>query len=266
MPCKNLREKIAVVTGAASGIGLALASAFSEQGARVAFVDIHEEVHEVAARFPNASAHRCDVSQRDNVERVIAEIASLHGGLHLLVNNAGISLAGRFEEASLEDFARVMEVNFWGAVYACRAALPHLRRAQEAQIVNVCSSFAWLGFAGKSAYSASKAALRAFSESLRAELSGTHIGVSLLFPGPVDTNLLRRGVALREEQREAEVKFLASRAVAPSLVAKRTLSGISKNSSRIVVSLDYRFLDALVRLSPSAAQALTARASRAMPF
>jgi len=266
MPIRDLTNKVAVVTGAASGIGLALARALHSKGARLALLDIDERVREVSVQLSSSSAHICDVSQKEEVFRVAEEVKATHGAVHLLINNAGVSLAGPFEEASLEDFEWVMSVNFWGAVYGCRAFLPSLKNSPEAQIVNVCSSFAWLGFAGKSAYSSSKAALKAFSESLRAELSTTHIGVSLLFPGPVDTSILRTGKAVSEAQREGEIKFLASRAVSPKLVTRRTLRGIAKNSARIVVSVDYWALDKLVRLSPALTQSITTKAARAMPF
>ena len=133
-------------------------------------------------------------------------------------------------------------------------------------MLNVCSSFAWLGTAGKSGYSASKAALRAFSESLRAELFGSSVGVTVLFPSPVATDIVRRGRAASAAQQEAEAQFLAGRGVPLERVARRALAGMRRNAARVVISVDYLVLDALVRVAPSLTQAVAARAARRLPF
>lgn len=264
---KVLEGKVAVVTGGARGLGAALARGLADRGARVALVDIDEEVVSAAARLGEGhTGHRVDVADRTAMENLAETIVSSHGRVDLLINNAGVAVAGTFEETPHQAVEWLMGVNFWGVLHGCRAFLPHLRAQPEAHIVNVVSSFAWLGFPGKSAYAASKAAVRAFSESLRAELSETKVGVTLLFPGPLDTSLIRQGRAASDAQRDAEAEFVARRAIPLDKVVARTLRAIRRNSSRVVVGSDYFLLDAAVRLSPGLALSAVTRASRRMPF
>lgn len=259
--------KVCVVTGAASGIGRAIAEELDGRGAALALVDLDPSVVQQQGGFRRATAHVVDVSNHDAVSALADEVARRHGSVHLLVNNAGISVAGRFEAVPADVFDQLFAVNFGGVVNGCRAFLPLLRAQSEAHIVNVCSSFAWLGLPGKSAYASSKAAVRAFSESLRAELSATsNIGVTLLFPGPVDTNLIRRGYAVDPLQQARETSFLVSRGIASQRVARACLAGIRANRARVLVGFDYRAIDLLVRLSPSLAADATTALTRRLPF
>lgn len=258
--------RVAVVTGAARGLGEALARGLSAKGVAVALVDRSDAVGAVAASLSGATHHVTDVADRTAVERLAAEVVARHGRVDLLVNNAGVAVAGDFEAVPHEDFEWLMGVNFWGAVHGCRAFLPHMRRHPEGHIVNVASSFAWLGFPGKSAYCASKAALRALSESLRAELAGSGIGVTLLFPGPLDTSLVRDGRAVDREKQAKEAEFVRARAVSLERVVRRTLRAVERDRARVLVGADYRLLDAAVRLSPTGALAAVTRSRSRMPF
>ncbi|MDI1475684.1 SDR family NAD(P)-dependent oxidoreductase [Polyangium sp. y55x31] len=275
MPIREFRGKVAVVTGAASGIGLSITRALVRHGAHVALVDKDPAVEKLAAELTasgsRATAHVRDVADRSRMLALPDEILAAHGHVNLLVNNAGVSVAGPFEATPLEDVDWIVSVNFWGVVHGCRAFLPALRREPEAHIVNVTSSFAWLGLPGKSAYSATKAAVRAFSESLRIELASASppenpVGVTLLFPGPVDTNIIQAGRVTSETQRSAEAQFLASRGLDPNQVAERCLEGIQANAARVVLGTDYRILDLATRLSPDLSLALATRLSRFLPF
>ena len=255
-----------MVTGAARGLGEALARGLSAKGVAVALVDRSDAVGAVAASLSGATHHVTDVADRTAVERLAAEVVARHGRVDLLVNNAGVAVAGDFEAVPHEDFEWLMGVNFWGAVHGCRAFLPHMRRHPEGHIVNVASSFAWLGFPGKSAYCASKAALRALSESLRAELAGSGIGVTLLFPGPLDTSLVRDGRAVDREKQAKEAEFVRARAVSLERVVRRTLRAVERDRARVLVGADYRLLGAAVRLSPTGALAGVTRSRSRMPF
>lgn len=261
---RDFRDKVAVVTGAASGIGLALARELDARGSVLALADVDPTVAGVASGLRSASAHVVDVADPAAMRSLATEIETRHGGVNLLINNAGVSVAGHFADVSDDDFAWLFGVNFWGVLNGCRAFLPLLARGREAHIVNVCSSFAWLGFPGKTAYASSKAAVRAFSESLRAELAGTPVGVTLLFPGPVATNLVQSGRAADPAQREREARFLQSRAVSPARVARRCLDGVRRNRSRVLVGFDYRLIDLAVRCAPSLALAAVTRMWRRM--
>ncbi|WNG26251.1 SDR family oxidoreductase [Cystobacter fuscus] len=267
----TLVDRTAVVTGAASGIGKALAHRLAEEGCHLALVDINGEAlervrAELALAGRKVSLHVANVADRPRMLALPEEVLAAHGHVHLLVNNAGVSVAGRFEDVSLEDMDWIFGVNFWGVVHGCKAFLPHLRREPEAHIVNLCSSFGLLGFAGKTGYSATKFAVRGFSEALRAELLGGPVGLTVVYPGAVDTNIVRAGRAVSDAQREAEARFITGRAIPTSRVASRIVRGIRRKSARVLVGLDYHLVDWMTRLSPELSQAVTARLSQHMPF
>jgi len=266
MPIRDYREAVAVVTGAANGLGAALARGLAERGARVALVDLDPSVITAAGQLGGARGYVVDVSDRVAVEGLAKTVAADFGGLNLLINNAGVALAGALEAVDHDDMHWLMNVNFWGVVHGCRAFLPLLRAGSQAQLVNVVSAFAWLGMPGKSAYGASKAAVRALSEALRVELHGTGVGVTLLVPGPLDTGIVQRGRTTSEAQREAEARFVARRAIALDRVVVRTLRGISRDQARVVVGSDAWMLDLAARFAPSLTLAVLARIARRLPF
>src|SRR5262249_17760579 len=229
---------VAVVTGAAGGIGRALASEFSARGARVALVDIDRtELDAAAATLSKCTTHQCDVADNEAVLAVARAIVTTHGGVHVLINNAGISVAGAVEALRLEHFQRAMAVNFWGVVHCCKAFLPHLRAAADrhepAAICNVLSDFALLSVPTKAAYASSKHAARAFTEALRAELHGTGIVVTAAYPGATATNLVRRGYAVDPVKQQQESAFLA-RGMSSAVVAAKIVRGIERGRARLL--------------------------------
>jgi short-subunit dehydrogenase len=252
---RRIAGRVAVVTGAARGIGAAIADALEVHGATVVRVD---------KVLPKGSfAFAVDVADRSAVEALPARVAAAAGSPAILVNNAGVSLAGRFMDSTLDDLDWIMGVNFFGAAIMTKAFLPHLLANDEGHIVNVLSSFALAGFAGKSGYAASKFALRGFTESLYAELSRTSVGVTAIYPGPVDTGLVRDGRA-DPRQREAEASFVARRAIPVETVASATVRAIHRNQLRVRLSVDYALIDWITRLAPSLALKLFARVP--LPF
>ena len=271
MPIRSFDNKVAVVTGGASGIGLAIAERLSGLGCQVALVDARADRlpsagQRIDATGQRVSTHECNIADYDQLLALFNEILVKHGRVNILVNSAGVSVAGRFMDTSLDDFEWIMRVNFWGTVYCCRVFLPLLLKEQEAQIVSMCSCFGLLGFAGKTGYSASKFAVRGFSEALRMELADTNVGMTVVYPGPVRTNIVADGRASSETQRQAESDFLARRAISADTVAKKVIRGIRRNSSRVRLSVDYAVIDWLTRLSPGAAQGFGAWMARRMPF
>jgi short-subunit dehydrogenase len=205
------------------------------------------------------TGHCADISSEQSVQRVAAAIGSAHGTVHLVINNAAVSASVSFANTGAPEFERIIRVNFFGVVYGCRAFLPFLQKQAEGQILNVASCFAWLGYPGKTAYASTKGALRCFSESLRLELAGSGVGVTLLYPGPLHTSLVRNGISDSEQRRQREEQFLMSRGLPLERVARRCLDELLTNPSRIVIGLDYHLLDVLARLSPRLA-------GRAMQF
>jgi short-subunit dehydrogenase len=219
----------------------------------------------LAAAGAVVTAHPADVGDDEAVRRAAAEVRRAHGPAAVLVNSAGVALVGPFADTEAGAFDWLTQVNFGGTVRCCRAFLPQLREAGAGQIVNVGSCFGWVGFPGMSGYCASKFAVRGFSESLRSELRPSRIGVTVVYPGPVDTNLVRDGRFTDEQARGAEVAFLARRALPADLVARRVIRGVERDSARVVVGLDYRAIDLVVRLMPSWALWLAGRFGR-RPF
>jgi NADP-dependent 3-hydroxy acid dehydrogenase YdfG len=191
---RTIQGTIVVITGATSGIGRATALAFGEAGAKVVVAGRREErLNELVAELENkgcaALAVKMDVADQAQVENLIAKAIERFGKIDTLINNAGVGIAASFAEQSLADFKQVMEVNFWGAVYACKAVVPHMRKNKNGLIINISSIFGKRGMPYETAYSASKFALAGFSEALRAELMTENIDVSTIYPGAVQTEI-----------------------------------------------------------------------------
>jgi short-subunit dehydrogenase len=215
----------AIVTGASSGIGRAIAASLAKRGAVVTLAArrgevLAEVVAEIAGRFPDAppvAAVRCDVSHPKEVAWLVGSVVERLGSVDLLVNNAGISVFGETERTSVDDFRDVMEVNFYGALHCMREALPFMLGQERGLIVNVATVAALHGAPYLAAYSASKAALVALSQSLRAELDGSGVRVMLVYPGYTETEIFERekkvGGAHRPPGRYASAPDVAERIV-----------------------------------------------------
>ncbi|TXM88765.1 SDR family NAD(P)-dependent oxidoreductase, partial [Methylobacterium sp. WL116] len=194
MPNWNLENRTALITGAASGIGRALAVGLAARGCNLALADrnvagLEETERLIATNRVRISRHPLDVADRDAIAALPAAVEAAHGGLDVLINNAGVALGGTFEDVTEADFEWLFEINFWGVVRMTRAFLPLLRAQPEARIVNLSSLYGLIAPPGQTAYSASKFAVRGFSQALRHELAGTAIGVTVVHPGGVATSV-----------------------------------------------------------------------------
>ena len=246
-----LQDRVVVITGAASGIGRALASACAARGCRLALVDrLADDLRAVAGSLPTqATTHVVDVADRAAVLAVAAEVCARHGAVHALINNAGVALAARLDETRDADLDWLLATNLGGVVNGCRAFLPSLRR-QGGRIVNIASAFALVGFAGKTAYCASKFAVRGFSEALQAELHGTGVGVTVAYPGAVATGLVSSGRAVHEQRRAVEDDWLQRHGLPPAKVAARIVRALERDEARVVVGRDAWTLDVAARWCP----------------
>jgi len=261
---RSFRDRIALVTGAASGIGQATAEALAREGCHLVLVDLNEQgLAETRERVEKlgrrASVHIVDVADRSAMEKLGTEVERAHGELHILVNNAGVAVAATFEAHSLEDFEWLMGINFWGVVYGCKTFLPLLRRVDEAHIVNVSSVFGLVGVPMNSSYCASKFAVRGLSESLRAELWDTPIGVTSVHPGGVATNIVKAARFVETEglpDLHARTVRAFERMLPPSKAAKLIVRGIRRNAPRVLITREAHFIDAAKRAFPAWASEL----------
>lgn len=259
----ELAGGVAVVTGAASGIGRALAQQLAQEKMSLALCDIHpERLAESAAKareIDGASGRRItthvvDVGDVTQMQAFAEAVVAAHGRVTLLINNAGVALHGRFDEFSLEDFDWLMRINFWGVVNGTKAFLPILRREGQAHIVNLSSIFGIIAPAGQTAYSSSKFAVRGFTESLRHELAGSNVGVSCVHPGGIRTRIafdgrVRTGASESKEHYAAAFEKLAKHS--PESAAAKIIAGVKRNKPRILIGFEAYALDAIQRAAPA---------------
>jgi NAD(P)-dependent dehydrogenase (short-subunit alcohol dehydrogenase family) len=253
---------VAVVTGAASGIGRALALRLAQEGVSLAVADVRAEALDETAQMlkPAGSSprkvttHVVDVADKERVAAFAREVVEAHGRASLLINNAGVGLFGTAEQLSIEDIEWLMGVNFWGVVHGVKHFLPILRREPQAHIVNISSVFGIVGPAGHSAYAASKFAVRGFTEALRHELAGGPVKVSVVHPGGVRTNIANdarpgAGADRAAVERERAIFKVAAR-TSPEKAAERIVRGVLRDEGRILVGADAWMMDRIQRWAP----------------
>jgi NAD(P)-dependent dehydrogenase (short-subunit alcohol dehydrogenase family) len=257
---RDLAGRTAVVTGAGSGIGRALSRALADEGCRLALVDIDptglDETRRLLAGAP-VSTHVANVADRERMAALPAEIEAEHGAIHLLFNNAGITISEPFEDSSLERLELVIGINLWGVLYGCHYFLPSLKRAGEAQIVNTSSMAGFLGLPNQAGYSLTKAAVKSLSESLRVELAMHGIGVTSLHPGAIKTGIMKAAARYGGDAEElARLEAVVMRfGMAPEKLAARAIRAVKRNRMRQRIGFDAYLMDWLKRLLPVAIHA-----------
>jgi len=256
---RSLHGAVAVVTGAGSGIGRALARALAARGVDLALADVDPvNLEQTRASLPPrvaALTRTVDVSDLDAMRDFRDATEREYGRVSILINNAGVSLYGSFREVSLEDLEWIMGVNFWGTVYGCRLFLPLLEREPHANIVTLSSVFGIISPPLQIGYSASKFAVRGFSEVLRHELAGSGVKVTVVHPGGIRTNIAssaRRGAAADAAAYERDTaNFSARLTLAPEEAAKRIVQAILHDRPRLLIGRDAAFLDLVQRAFPA---------------
>jgi NAD(P)-dependent dehydrogenase (short-subunit alcohol dehydrogenase family) len=259
-------HKVAVVTGAGSGIGRALALGLAQRGARLALSDIDEATlaETVGLVGPHGVAvhHQpLDVSDGDAFGAYAATVVEHFGVVHQVFNNAGTSRSRSVLDLTYSDYQRVFDVNLWGVIHGTKAFLPHLIASGDGHVVNVSSVNGFMAYPTLSAYVASKFAVRGFTEALRMEMlaGGVPVRVTVVHPGGVRTNITEHTLALaradgilisaEDEQRASEYhrRFLR---LSPDAAAKTILDGVAAGKGRILVGKDAKVIDTIVRLLP----------------
>jgi NAD(P)-dependent dehydrogenase (short-subunit alcohol dehydrogenase family) len=260
----RLANRTAVVTGAASGIGRAIAISLAVRGCNLALCDVNDNgLYATSASINTPSwsgaplrvtQHHLDVSDRAAIAAFPVEVLAAHPGVDILVNNAGVALGGTFEQVSEEDFDWLLSINLFGVVRMTRAFLPLLHKSDDARLVNLSSIFGVITPPGQTAYCASKFAVRGFSNSLRMELRGSRVGVSVVHPGGVNTNIARASRAPKDFTAEetARNKAYAQKALTmpPERAGEIIVQGIERREERIFVGRDAKALAILERLAP----------------
>ena len=264
----QLAGAVALITGAASGIGAALAEALAVRGCSLLLVDRDPVgLEAIAAKVRDAGGdvetRLVDLVDAEAIRALPAWAEARFGHVDVLINNAGVALGGRFDETHLEDFEWLMDINLRAVVRMCHAFLPMLRARPTAQIVNLSSLFGLIAPPGQVAYCTSKFGVRGFSEALRHEFAGTGLGVTVVHPGgvataisrnargrrpPSDPDAAKRAAVEDEEAREAFGKFLT---LAPTDAAAAIIRGIEARAPRVVIGKDARNAALIQRLMPA---------------
>jgi len=259
MAVTSFENKIAVITGAGSGMGQALAILLAEAGCHLAICDVDyeglAETQKSVSTGVRLSTHIVDVSQLEQVETFAKHVLAKHGQVNLVFNNAGVSVTALAEQMPLKDFEWLMNINFWGVIYGCRTFLPYLREVDEAAIINTSSIFGTIALPTQSAYNASKFAVRGYTYSLRQELRDSHIGVSCVQPGGVKTRIVStsRYIPTDNESPTKEdmaVNFEAVARLSPIEAAQIILDGVLQDKAQILVGKDARIISWLERFAP----------------
>ncbi|HYI29093.1 MAG TPA: SDR family NAD(P)-dependent oxidoreductase [Bradyrhizobium sp.] len=262
----------AAITGAASGIGRALALELAARGCDLALADRDEAglatlAAEIARDYQRkVTVHTVDVGMPHEIEAFAQAAIAAHPVLNIVINNAGVALMGMFDEVDQAQMEWLININFWGVVHGTRAFLPHLSKKPEAHIVNLSSIFGIIAPPGQTAYAAAKFAVRGFSESLRHELAmaNSPVRLSVVHPGGVSTNIVRNsraGAGVTDNARRAQSieRFDAMAKTTPAAAALRIIQGIEKNQPRILIGNDARYMDLLQRFRPGTYWAVLAR-------
>lgn len=265
----QITGKVFVVTGGGNGIGREVVLGLVRQGARVASVDVSQDGLDETARIAGAgdvlSSHRVDLADRPAVEALREEVLRAHGHVDGLLNVAGIIQPFvRVADLSYEAIEKVMAVNFWGVVHTVKTFLPDLRERPEAAIVNVASMGALAPVPGQAAYGASKAAVKLLTEALYAELRGTPVAVTVVFPGAIATNIAQNSGAMPPGMDASSASRAATKTTSAPDAADRIIAGMAKGAYRVTVGKDARALDRLSRVAPRRATELIADKMKAL--
>lgn len=258
MSITSFKNKVAVITGGGSGIGQALAMVLGEKGCNLALVDVNEKgmqetKRKLRGKGLKITTHVADVSNEKAMRALAADVAAAQGKINLLFNNAGITYAKSFEGHSLADWKKIIGVNIWGVIYGCHFFLPYLKeQAGEAHIINLSSMVAFMGPPEQTSYSATKAAIKGFSESLWAELHGEGVGVTVVHPGAIRTGIMDEALKSAENQDAfAKTKAMVDKMAMPAdKAAKKILKAVRKDKMRVVVGLDALFFESAKRAMP----------------
>ena len=253
----ELKDKVAVVTGAGSGIGRALAQLLAQKGCRLALADINETgLQETARSLPGeALSQKLDVADRAAVYAFAEQVKARFGTAHVVINNAGVAVSQTIADLTWEDFEWLMGINFWGVTYGTKAFLPMLLAQDEGAIVNLSSVFGIIAVPTQGAYNAAKFAVRGFTEALRHELRETHVKAICVHPGGIKTNIARASRFYKDPLGNTDAAATAERfermaRTSPEQAAATIVRGIEQGTPRVLIGGDAWLIDRVQRWMP----------------
>jgi NADP-dependent 3-hydroxy acid dehydrogenase YdfG len=261
--------KVAVITGAGSGIGRALAVNLATKGAKLALSDIDTEgladtVRVTEALGATVKSDRLNVAEREAVLAYADAVVTHFGEVHQVYNNAGIAYNGDLENSEFKDIERVMDVDFWGVVNGTKAFLPHVIASGDGHVVNISSLFGLIAVPGQNAYNAAKFAVRGFTEALRQEmLVARHpVKVTCVHPGGIKTAVARNATVADGQNAQSFAEFFDKHMAlhTPEMAAETIINAVAKGRARVVVGWEAKALDVLARIIGPAYQRIIATA------
>lgn len=264
---KNFKNKVAVITGAGSGIGQALAIELAQKGCHLALSDLNEEglfktksLIDSHSSGVSVKTYILDVANRAAFIDHAQQISQDFDQINMIFNNAGVALSAKLDEVKREDFDWLMNINFWGVVNGTEALLPYLKQSNDAHIINISSVFGMISLPTQGSYNASKFAVRGYTEALRQEMLTDHpyVAVSCVHPGGIATEIARNSRVSDGSDKESMAKDFDKLArTTPKQAAQTILKGVAKNKARIMIGADAHVIHFLVRLLGAGYQVLT---------
>lgn len=265
---KKLKNKVAAVTGAGSGIGQALAINLAQEGCHLALSDVDkkgltETLKLLKGYSVNITHQHLDVSDKEAVYAWADKVVEEHGKVNMIFNNAGVALSGTVDSLSIEDYKWIMDINFWGVVYGTKAFLPYLEQSGEGHVINISSVFGLTSQPLMSGYNASKFAVRGFTESLRQdlELTGSNVTTTCIHPGGIKTNIAKSARMSKSVEavtgikgENASTSFEKFFIHTPDSAAKTILKGVKDKARRVLIGADAKVLDGMARVLPTGYQ------------
>lgn len=262
---KNIQGKVAVITGAGSGIGRALAICLAHEGCHLAISDMNMEGLEKTKKLTAYStvqvrSYYLDVADKEAVYAHADDVERDFGQVNLIFNNAGVALSSKLVDIDIKDFEWLMNIDFWGVVYGTQAFLPKLITSGEGYIINISSIFGMISVPKQGAYNAAKFAVRGYTEALRQELmmDALPVGVSCVHPGGIKTDIARNArIGPGEDHAQIDNHFDKFARTTPNKAAQIILKGIKRNKSRIIIGTDAHVIHFMYRLLGAKYQAVT---------